>query len=249
MTATPGATDTPPFEGFRSGQRAQAIPVQFFTEVLPQVTDPEELRVTLYALYAINRPGRVAAMRVSELAAEPPLARAHGDATVEDARALVAQSVAAAVARGVLLALALEDGDTLVLVNHDAGRRLRDRIASGAEAVPGAPGTRGAGGASARVAAGGGVPAGRPAAVYEQEIGTLTPSVAASLAEAEQRYPPGWIADALREAARQNKRAWAYAEAILRRWDAEGRDDEATEGHAAGARGRPDPYAHLYHRD
>ncbi len=33
-----------PFEGFRAGQRAQSIPVQFFTEVLPQIEDPDELR-------------------------------------------------------------------------------------------------------------------------------------------------------------------------------------------------------------
>lgn len=230
MAATP--TPDGRFEGFRAGQRATAIPVQFFTEVLPGIEDPTELRVTLYALYAIPRPGRLATLRVSALAAEAPLARVLGEGALEATRA----AVTAASARGVLLLLPLEDGDALVLVNNDGGRRLRDRIASGAEGVPG---TR----VAPRPVV---VESSGPAAVYEQEIGLLTPSVGAALAEAEQTYPAGWIADALREAARQNKRSWSYAEAILRRWQTEGRDDEATAGHPG--RGS-DPYAHLYRRD
>ncbi len=222
----------PSFEGFRAGQRATAIPVQFFTEVLPHIEDPDELRVTLYALYAIPRPGRVAAMRVSALAAEAPLARAFGDRAFEATRA----AVEASAARGVLLLAPIEDGDALVLVNNDGGRRLRDRILSGVETVPGARVTP-------RTVV---VETSVPAAVYEQEIGLLSPSVGAALAEAEQAYPAEWIVDALREAARQNKRSWSYAEAILRRWQAEGRGDEATAGHPGRTN---DPYAHLYRRD
>ncbi|MCK9486681.1 MAG: DnaD domain protein [Dehalococcoidia bacterium] len=221
-----------PFEGFRAGQRATALPVQFFTEVLPEIEDATELRVTLYALYAIPRPGRLAALRVSALAAEQPLARALGERAAEATRT----AAEAAARRGVLLLLPLEDGDALVLVNNDGGRRLRDRIAAGAEAVPGAR-------VAPRAVV---VETSAGAAVYEQEIGLLTPSVGAALAEAEQTYPAGWIADALREAARQNKRSWSYAEAILRRWQTEGRDDEATTGHPGRS---DDPYAHLYRRD
>jgi len=230
-SSTPGDTTNAPFEGFRAGQRAQAIPVQFFTEVLPTIEDADELRVTLYALYALGRPGRQPVTRVGELATEPPLTRSYGDRTAE----VVQRSIEAASARGVLLSVALEDGDVLVLMNNDGGRRLRDRIVAGSEKVAGARPV-----AHVSVAQ-----ASRPAAAYEQEIGTLTPSVAAALAEAETLYPPEWIVDALREAVRQNKRSWAYAEAILRRWKTEGRSDEVT----AGDPGRkPDPYAHLYRR-
>ncbi len=221
-----------PFEGFRAGQRAQAVPVQFFTEVLPAIEDADELRVTLYALYALGRPGRQAALRVSALAGEPPLARALGDRAAE----ATAVAVEAAVARGVLLTLPLEDGDALVFVNNEGGRRLRERVASGAEAIPGVR-------PAPRVTA---AATGTPSAVYEQEIGLLSPSVGAALAEAEQAYPGAWIVDALREAARQNKRSWSYAEAILRRWQAEGRGDETTTGHPGRS---ADPYAHLYRRD
>ena len=212
------------FDGFRAGQRATALPVQFFTELLETIDDPDELRVTLYALYAIPRPARQHTLRASALAAEAPLARHYAERSAE----VVRRAIARAAERGTLLTLDLEDGtaegDALVFVNNEAGRRLRDRIADGLEAAPE------------------GV-----VAVYEAEIGTLTPSVASALAEAEQAYPMEWIADALREAARQNKRSWSYAEAILRRWQSEGRRDEAAEGHPR--RGGPDPYEHLYRRD
>lgn len=229
-----------PFEGFRAGQRATAIPVQFFTELLETIDDPDELRVTLYALYAIPRPGRLAAMRVATLAAEAPLARHFGDRAAE----VVSRAAARAVERGTLLMLAVEQegaveqggaADALVFVNNEAGRRLRDRIASGAEPAPeGVRVVRTAPSPSAVVEA------------YEAEIGMLTASVGERIAEAEQSYPREWVVEALREASRQNKRSWAYAEAILRRWKAEGRRDEATAGHPGQ---RPDPYEHLYRRD
>jgi len=227
------------FEGFRAGQRATTLPVQFFTELLETIEDPDELRVTLYALYAIPRPGRSHALRVSALAAEAPLARHYGERAAE----VVRRAVGLAAERGTLLTLGLdnagEDDDALVLVNNESGRRLRDRIEHGLEAPP----------SGGRVVARSAAKPEGVAAVYEAEIGMLSPSVAAALGEAEQAYPSAWVADALREAARQNKRSWSYAEAILRRWKAEGRNDEATEGHPGRRTGRPDPYEHLYQRD
>jgi DNA replication protein len=222
------------FPGFRTGGRAATLPAQFFTEVLPEIEDPDELRVTLYALYAIARPGRpLMAMRASELAAEEPLARALAHRGGGEA---VRRALDAAVARGVLLALPLEDGDALYFIHHEAGRRLRDRIASGAVEAPG----------DARVANTDPAPRpSAPAAVYEQEIGLLTPSVASAIAEAEARYPAPWIVEALELAAQRNARSWRYAEAILRRWEAEGRSDEVT----GGDPGRPaNPYDALIRR-
>lgn len=59
-------------------------------------------------------------------------------------------------------------------------------------------------------------------AVYEQEIGPLTPIIGDELKLAEQEYPPDWIILALQTASRNNKRSWAYAHAILKRWKVEG---------------------------
>jgi DnaD/phage-associated family protein len=58
---------------------------------------------------------------------------------------------------------------------------------------------------------------------YTDEIGPLTQRIGDALKEAEIEYPePGWIQAAIDEASRQNKRSWAYCEAILKRWKAEG---------------------------
>lgn len=60
-------------------------------------------------------------------------------------------------------------------------------------------------------------------ALYEQNIGLLTPILAEKLQDAERRYPQGWIEDAFVEAVTNNKRSWRYIERILERWEAEGK--------------------------
>ncbi len=60
-------------------------------------------------------------------------------------------------------------------------------------------------------------------ALYEQNIGLLTPLIAEDLKDAVNHYPEEWIEDAFREALQHNKRKWSYISAILRRWETEGR--------------------------
>lgn len=57
---------------------------------------------------------------------------------------------------------------------------------------------------------------------YEKEIGTLTPSISNVLELALEDYPVEWFISAFEQAARNNKRSWSYAEAILKRWKREG---------------------------
>ena len=61
-------------------------------------------------------------------------------------------------------------------------------------------------------------------AIYEQNIGMLTPMIAEELKEAEKLYPPQWIEEAFREAVTLNKRSWKYIARILERWASEGKD-------------------------
>jgi len=61
-------------------------------------------------------------------------------------------------------------------------------------------------------------------ALYEQNIGMITPMIAEELKEAERLYPPQWIAEALKEAVTLNKRSWKYIARILERWASEGKD-------------------------
>jgi DnaD/phage-associated family protein len=57
---------------------------------------------------------------------------------------------------------------------------------------------------------------------YESEIGALTPMIADKIEDAAESYPLEWITTAIREAAVNNKRNWAYVESILKRWKVEG---------------------------
>lgn len=58
--------------------------------------------------------------------------------------------------------------------------------------------------------------------VYESEIGALTPIITEDILSVIDDYPLDWFAEAFREAARNNKRSWKYALAILKRWKADG---------------------------
>ena len=252
MSPSGGATsaaETGAFEGFVAGGETVRIPAQFFVELLPALEDGVELRVTLYALYAVGRRAWTRPVRGSELAAAAPLARALAAAGGREA---VAPALERAVARGSLLACPLDDGDTAYLANNEAGRRAMQRVRSGAAQVPGA-GVAPSG--TARQAS-------TAAQVYEQEIGLVTPSVAEALAAASERYPEDWVVAALRAAVRHNARSWAYAEAILRRWERDGPDlegadardgdgdSDATAGRGAARAARRDhgPYERVVRR-
>jgi DNA replication protein len=61
-------------------------------------------------------------------------------------------------------------------------------------------------------------------ALYEQNIGMITPMIAEELKEAERLHPPQWIEEAFKEAVTLNKRSWRYIARILERWASEGKD-------------------------
>jgi DNA replication protein len=61
-------------------------------------------------------------------------------------------------------------------------------------------------------------------ALYEQNIGMITPMIAEELKEAEKLYPPQWIEEAFKITVTLNKRNWKYIARILERWASEGKD-------------------------
>lgn len=214
-------TDTPPaFPGFAAGSRATTIPNSFFSDVLPCIDDPAEMVVTCYLFFAVgrSRDGR-ASVTAESLRLDPALRRATArlPGGADDA---LARGLAAAVRRGTALARTDQHG-VRYAVNTASGRR-----ALGAAGEP----------AQVEVVASGD-PDAAPTifALYEQAIGTLSPLIADELRAVEGEYPSGWIAEAFREAAAQNKRSWRYVARILQRWRDEGRHD-ATVGRDAEAR-------------
>jgi DnaD/phage-associated family protein len=50
--------------------------------------------------------------------------------------------------------------------------------------------------------------------------------IADALKDAENTYPPEWVAETIELAVRNNKRSWRYCEAILKRWKEEGRGEK-----------------------
>jgi len=63
-------------------------------------------------------------------------------------------------------------------------------------------------------------------AVYEANIGLLTPIIANHLTDAVATYPVGWVDEAIAVAVTQNKRSWAYAAGVLKRWERDGKDNK-----------------------
>ncbi len=247
------------FPGFVPGGAAVALPRELFVELLPRIEDEGELRATLYALAAVARPGPRPGVRHSQLLGERPLLRQFERLSSGELIIAVEAALARAVERGSLLAVELPDGDLLYLALSEAGRRQRERLLAGTLAPPPTPSgwNRSANKRGGSLQTATSAMSNGSAATYEREIGMLTPAVAEALAEADTRYPARWIEEALREAALHNARSWAYAEAILRRWEDEGRGPASTTtdgigegGHDASAGRDPgrSPYERVIRR-
>jgi DnaD/phage-associated family protein len=206
------------FKGFPSSARATAVPNVLFTELLPLIDDADELRVTLYAVYALGRhKGYPRFITENELAADVALmASLDGDESPERSRLRLTRGLEAAVERGALLRLGV-DSQLLYFLNAPVSERAIEGIRNGSLQL-------------GRVLP---APQEPPKArrenvfqLYEANIGPITPLVAEALQEAEQLYPYEWLEEALREAAELNKRSWRYASRILERWATEGRKRE-----------------------
>jgi len=83
-------------------------------------------------------------------------------------------------------------------------------------------------------------------ALYEDNIGALSPLLAEELKEAEGRYPETWLREAFGIAVAENKRSWRYVAGILRRWTAEGRENRGDV--ERGKDGKPGRHTETDHR-
>jgi DNA replication protein len=213
------------FSGFPRRGRLTKIPGMFFSDVLPYIDSLPELKVTLYAFWRLQqKEGSAPFLMRREFAADEAFMRGLGPR--EEARGeALDDGLERAAARGTLLHVHVEEesGDwteDLYFLNTARGRAAVAAIEEGTWTPTLDP--------SAPVD----VNVERPNifALYEQNIGPLTPLIADSLRDLEETYPQGWIDEAFRIAVQQNKRALAYIEAILRRWQDEGRDDAGRRG-------------------
>ncbi|MBM3129500.1 MAG: DnaD domain protein [Chloroflexi bacterium] len=198
------------FSGFPSGKLdVTPLPNLFFSELVPAIDDLAELKVTLHVFWLLAH-GKTPYVRACDLSADRALARS---LTARDAapEAELERALARAVERGTLLHWRAGD-DALYFPNTERGRRAFEKIER--ESLPRDP-----------IAPEPATTIERPNifALYEQNIGLLTPLLAEELKEAEREYPSEWIAEAIQIAVEQNKRSWSYARKILARWKTDGR--------------------------
>lgn len=75
---------------------------------------------------------------------------------------------------------------------------------------------------------------------YEANLTTLTPIIVDNIKEAIDKYPSGWVVEAIGIAAAANKRSWSYVDGILRNWERKGHQDTRR---TAGQNGTGAPHA------
>ena len=221
------------FDGFPRGTRHTPVPAPLFGPLLEQIDDLKELRCTLRIIWLLHhKKGHPRLLTEAELRADPTLARLMGQ-TPEERRRALDRALEAAVLRGTLIAGSLrEDGATVNVYTLNAEAHRKALEAQGIR-PPSAP-----------VPAEGDLDdtwagsAQRPNAyaLYEQNIGMLTPLVSEQIRQAEETYPAEWIEEAIEEAVTANVRNWRYISRILERWEIQGKIDGRTERHPSKAK-------------
>ena len=207
------------FPGFSEESNAQvSLPEALFHQLLLEIDDLDELKVTLYALWRLeSMEGSFRYLRESEMLKDERLVQALG-ATPRKAREKLETALGKAAQRGSLLQaeITLAHGtDRVICMNSPRGRAAIEAIRKGEwrgsesstgpdEVIPERPNIF---------------------QLYEANIGPLTPLLADALRDAEKSYPADWIEEAFRIGVERNKRNWHYIEAILRHWQEGGRDD------------------------
>ena len=228
----------PAFAGFPPGKNPYIpLPERFFTSVLPEIEDASELKLTLHLFWLLFRKhGNPRCASDRELMADPLLRRAlrrQGDPRPLEERLRAALELA--LTRGTLLRIRVRvDGEivTWYFFNTARSRQAVARLLRGdlsAELLLDLEGPVGHTLDEHTLA----LEVERPNifTLYEQNIGLLPPLLAEELREAEEHYPPEWIEESFRLAIQQNKRRWSYIRAILKRWETEGKGEQAHGAH------------------
>jgi DNA replication protein len=214
----------PGFEGFqRRSEHFVPVPEEFFSDLLPHIRSIVELKLTLHLMWVLSR--RSSTPRCIEYTEMANDSRLLENLRVEDGprpgEDYLREGLELAVTRGSVLRVHLrrsESDQTWFFLNTSTSREAVNSLQAGMYGE--AAGVLGPEPIHE-------VHVYRPNifALYEQNIGPLTPMIADKLQAAETQFPAEWIEEAISLSVEYNKRNWRYVEAILQRWEAEGKDD------------------------
>jgi DnaD/phage-associated family protein len=210
------------FAGFPLKTEYAPVPAAFFSALLPAISDVNELKVSLH-LFRVLIPKRLNPRYVTftELASDTALiATLASNSTPLTA---LRTALAAAVKRGTFLHIGFKGAhgrEDVYMLNTERDRKIRERIINREFRLPLL---------EPRQPATDTVTPSPPNifALYEENIGLLTPLIAEELKEAEKLYPAEWIRDAFKEAVKANRRRWRFVAFLLEQWATEGRKDGA----------------------
>lgn len=237
----------PGFVGFPDqDMQAVVVPDLFFVDLLPQIDDLAELKLTVYLFWLLNeQEGTLRFVRGDDL---------RGDETLLDGLSLenelrssldvLEDALQRAVARNTLIRMDVDTGQTGGGKRQNGHGGQSEEGSSQVECEPSVEDWYFLNTAKGRqsVAA---IRQGRLAelrrvvpvearihverpnifVLYEQNFGLMTAFIADQLRDLEKSYPPDWITEAMEIALLNNKRHLNYIRGILRRWETEGKDE------------------------
>ncbi len=196
-------------DGETAGTR---LPDALFRRILPALSEPDEFRVTLHLYWLLSgRSGGNAAVSLRQLQGDRQLIVGLRIKSETGYRRLRV-ALEAAVQHRNLLVLGTGD-ESVYLLNTPIGRREFERMRQGGLLQRPVP---------QRLLL-------RPEQVwrtpvlqlYEQQVGSLTATVAGELEQLVQRHGDAAVAAAIDEAVAREKRSWAYIRSIIERGEVE----------------------------
>ena len=202
------------FKGFTDSESFTQLPDTFFHQLLNQIDNAEELKVTLYFLWRVEHmDGPFCVLReedfnTKDLGLSAEQVRSGLENAVKRGSILKAEKARVDDRRE-----GRNGAQVYFLLNSPRGRAVVQSIENGTWNPESAGST---------------TPFERPNIfrLYEENIGPLTPLIADALKDAEETYSAEWVAETIDLAVRNNKRSWRYCEAILKRWKEEGRGEK-----------------------
>ena len=198
----------PRFAGFPPGDMLGArLPETFVRELLPLIDDLDELKVTLYCIWAIQQAAAPRHNDFRYLRERDVIDGVEQAGLVADGTALRA-ALRRVVLRGTLIGIEIEShsgAEVIYFMNTEHGRVAADALEAGewhpAEASE--------------------VDHLNIYQLYERHFTMLTPAMSDVLRDVEATYPAEWIQAAIAQAAAKNVHYWKYVENVLKRWAAE----------------------------